>query len=154
MYRYEAVVAQLRQAILQQYAPGDKLPSIRQLSQTLACNKQTIQTALRVLKEEGLLYVRPKSGYYVLKRGVDALPPHSSSVVSPVPFPLADFELCLQEALRQSQRLDTEGELAGYPPLLEAMRDLLETYGVYTTTDELVITTGTQQALYLLLATM
>ena len=46
---------------------GSKLPSIRQLSQTYACSKDTAQRALLELKYQNYIYAVPKSGYYVLE---------------------------------------------------------------------------------------
>ena len=46
---------------------GSKLPSIRQLSQTYVCSKDTAQRALLDLKYQNYIYAVPKSGYYVLE---------------------------------------------------------------------------------------
>lgn len=46
---------------------GSKLPSIRQISQTYGCSKDTAQRALLELKYQNYIYAVPKSGYYVLE---------------------------------------------------------------------------------------
>lgn len=43
---------------------GDKLPSVRMLSQELAISINTIQQAYYCLEVEGLVEARPQSGYY------------------------------------------------------------------------------------------
>lgn len=44
---------------------GDKLPSVRTLSQELGVSINTVQQAYYCLEAEGLVEVRPQSGYYV-----------------------------------------------------------------------------------------
>ena len=50
------------------YAPGDRLPSIRQLSQQKRLSVSTVTQALRVLEDRGLINARPQAGYYVRQR--------------------------------------------------------------------------------------
>jgi DNA-binding GntR family transcriptional regulator len=47
------------------FAPGQLLPSIKALSNDYGVAGQTIQSALRVLKEEGLVISEPARGLYV-----------------------------------------------------------------------------------------
>ena len=63
---YQQVADDLK-ALIQQavYSPGDKLPSIRQLSTKRQVSIATIQRALEELEVRGLIEARPKSGFYV-----------------------------------------------------------------------------------------
>ncbi|MGB5996114.1 MAG: PLP-dependent aminotransferase family protein [Marinomonas sp.] len=57
------------------YKPGDKLPSVRQLSQEHGVSISTVQEAYRQLEQEILVEARPKSGYFVVqKQRIDNLP--------------------------------------------------------------------------------
>jgi len=47
-----------------QLAPGESLPSIRELHAKHGHSRQTVGKALRILEEEGLIYRVPGLGYY------------------------------------------------------------------------------------------
>lgn len=47
------------------YAPGDKLPSERELSEHFQVQRLTIRGALNQLLQDGTILVKPRSGYYV-----------------------------------------------------------------------------------------
>ncbi len=59
--------------------PGDRLPSVRKLRQQLGVSISTILEAYRLLEDEGLIAVRPQSGYYVKQSPY--LSPHE-----PIPY--------------------------------------------------------------------
>lgn len=48
-----------------QYAPGDKLPSVRELAQEASVNPNTMQKALSELERTGLVYSQRTSGRYI-----------------------------------------------------------------------------------------
>lgn len=47
------------------YAPGDKLPSVRELAQEASVNPNTMQKALSELERTGLVYAQRTSGRYI-----------------------------------------------------------------------------------------
>lgn len=47
------------------YAPGDKLPSVRELAQAASVNPNTMQKALSELERSGLVYSQRTSGRYI-----------------------------------------------------------------------------------------
>ncbi len=47
------------------YLPDDQLPSVRQLALKAAVNPNTMQKALTLLEEEGLLYTRGTVGRFI-----------------------------------------------------------------------------------------
>ncbi|MFF1867822.1 GntR family transcriptional regulator [Kitasatospora herbaricolor] len=66
---YMQAAAALRQEILEgRLAPGDKLPTARELQEKYGLASSTIQSALRVLKDEGLIYSVQSRGSYVRQR--------------------------------------------------------------------------------------
>src|SRR3954471_23983312 len=50
------------------FAPGDRLPSIRHLSQQKRLSISTVMQALRLLEDRGLIEARPQAGFYVRHR--------------------------------------------------------------------------------------
>ena len=48
--------------------PGDRAPSLRQLSQQLKVSITTVKQAYVALEDQGVLSVRPQSGFYVNNR--------------------------------------------------------------------------------------
>jgi DNA-binding transcriptional regulator YhcF (GntR family) len=47
------------------FEPGSKLPSVRELAQEAAVNPNTMQKALSILEENGLLYTNRTSGRFI-----------------------------------------------------------------------------------------
>ena len=67
------------------YRPGDRLPSVRALSQEHGVSLSTVQQAYRQLEDQGLVTPRPKSGYFVpASRHAPALPEVNHTVQRPV----------------------------------------------------------------------
>ncbi len=71
---YEQVWDGLRRLIITGVIPaGDKLPSVRSLSSSLAINPNTIQRAVEALEQEGYAYTVPgKGSFAALPTDVDA----------------------------------------------------------------------------------
>jgi DNA-binding transcriptional regulator YhcF (GntR family) len=66
---YVQVAGSLRAAILTKtLQPGEKLPSGSQLAERYGVARMTVQTAIRVLREEGLVVSRQGSGVFVRER--------------------------------------------------------------------------------------
>jgi len=62
------------------YPSGERLPSVRQASQQHGVSISTVLQAYSFLESQGLIKVRPQSGYYVCMRGDERLPePETSS---------------------------------------------------------------------------
>lgn len=154
MFKYQEVSLEIRQQIEEGiYKKGDRLSSIREMIQQYHCNKDTILKALHLLKEESLIYPVEKSGYYVLKNRVPVRNTTKIGLPNPMQFPIEDFRKCLNESVMASyEGINSQKEsIRGDRELIEAMVPLLESYGVYAKEGQLSITTGTQQALYILL---
>lgn len=66
---YQQVANALRAAILtRSFAPGEKLPSGPELSKRYGVARMTVQQAIRLLRDEGLVVSRQGSGVYVRER--------------------------------------------------------------------------------------
>jgi DNA-binding transcriptional MocR family regulator len=131
------------------FRPGDKLPSVRKLSDELGLNPATIVSAYRILSSEGLIESKAGSGAYVSRLpsaaptggslspapGADGLPSASPAVESAPAlldlslnapprelYPLEDLKRFIVEAI------DADGgaafdyqDSAGYPALKSAL---------------------------------
>ena len=63
---YEQLIAQFEYGILSgEIAPDGKLPSVRELSQRLSVNPNTLQRAYAEIERRGLCYSVPGSGRYL-----------------------------------------------------------------------------------------
>ena len=74
---YAVVYSSLRTQIFSgQYKTGDLLPSENQLCQEFHASRETVRKGLQQLENEGLIFARPKVGYFVSE------PNHSDMVLS------------------------------------------------------------------------
>ncbi len=63
---YGAIYSELRTQIFSgKYRPGDMLPSENQLCKDFSASRETVRKGLRELEQEGLIFSRPKIGYFV-----------------------------------------------------------------------------------------
>ena len=71
---YEQIMDNLRRLIISGgVAPGDRLPSVREMAAQLAINPNTIQRAYRELEIEGYLVTLPGKGTFVVEHpGLEA----------------------------------------------------------------------------------
>ncbi len=66
---YQQVANAIRTAIVSRtFTPGDKLPSLNELSTRYGVARMTVQQAMRVLRDEGLIVSRQGSGVFVRER--------------------------------------------------------------------------------------
>lgn len=64
---HEQVAAEIRRAIAEGEAkPGERLPPARHLAAVMGVNTNTVLRALRALRDEGLLDMRPRRGITVV----------------------------------------------------------------------------------------
>ncbi len=63
---YIQIVDQIkRQIVSGQYAPGDKLESVRELATTARVNPNTMQKALTLLEQDGLIHANRTAGRFI-----------------------------------------------------------------------------------------
>lgn len=77
-------------------APGDRLPSVRQLAQENGINPNTVSKAYIELEKNGYVYNIPKKGVYV--SDIDLKQSHSNQIVK-VLQPLKDSGVQKQELM-------------------------------------------------------
>ncbi len=133
---------------------GDRLPSIRLLSKKYDCSKSTVIKALNELSLQSYIYSVEKSGYYVFRNideksdDVDFV----SSLPDSAGFPFNDFKACVSETMdyRENYLFDYNSKLQGLGELIDSFYNLMNSYSVYAKKEQIVVTSGTQQALYIL----
>ncbi len=63
---YQQLIDQIAAGVARgQLRPNERLPSVRELSQTLVVNPNTVARAYTELEREGVLYTRPGLGVFV-----------------------------------------------------------------------------------------
>ena len=158
---------------------GDKLPSIRSLCNEYQMAKGTVLHALERLEARGLIEARPRSGYYVCLAAEQKIP--SDFVPAPLEARVSDvlleimqagsaFDLCpgagdesttglellnrsMNRAMRQQRgksHLYYDSPY-GLAPLREQLRQRLLKRGLTVSQDEICITSGCQNSLFLAL---
>jgi len=194
-FLYEQIENFLRKEIQSgALASGTRLPSTRNLAQSLGVNRITVSTAYAGLESEGLLFSKLGSGTYVASLFGVASPPHAggepvqdwplwqSTLIrrtwlptdqvreqlgmgfgssnghisfafgeAPVDlFPTDEFRWSLNDVLRRDQTSAMGyGDRAGYLPLRATIVHILASQGILTRPEEILITSGSTQAISL-----
>lgn len=152
--------------------PGTKMPSIRQLTLHLKVSRNTVETAYQQLQSEGYLESVPKSGMWVAEIEkpfwhpiarehpirLECKPPSEVLVdfeygnVDIEKFPLKQWKKCLIDAVDQeSNWLFQYSEKVGEWALRQEISNyLLQSRGVRTTSEQILITAGTQASMTLI----
>lgn len=168
---YQQLYASIRQSIENGHFPkGEKLPSIRKLSEDLHLSRTTVEAAYQQLCVEGYVKTRPQSGFFVAT-GTVSLPRTASSVFSisaPSAVPQYQYQFgtdsvdssCtdikiwrrhIRDVLNRQEVIASYGDPQGEP----ALRAALSAYsfgvrGVTAKPEQIVVGAGTQPLLYLL----
>ncbi|MEW8956825.1 PLP-dependent aminotransferase family protein [Clostridium sp.] len=160
MYKYLEVLNNIEALIYKEmYKAGDKLPSIKKLSEYYGCNKSTVIRALEELEKNHMIYSIPKSGYYVVKSkntlrdNMDhkLIWDFESSSPDPNIFPYLDFQHCINKAIDiYKNDLFIYGTPQGLPSLIKVVKKQLENYQVFAREENICITSGVQQNLAIL----
>ncbi|MEZ4374445.1 MAG: PLP-dependent aminotransferase family protein [Polyangiaceae bacterium] len=154
--------------------PGARMPPVRALEHQLGISKNTVQAAYDELCQRGVLEARSRAGVFV-RQPDDYLPPPERDLSAPAPHlnslavdhqarlasgdtylsaVFVDPELLPHKQLSDCIRsvlslpgLPTFYDAQGYPPLRELIAARLCARGIRTSADEVLVTTGSQQAL-------
>ncbi len=151
----EAIKLQLADGSL---IAGSKLPSVRQFSEDFLCSKNTVIKAYAELEKEHLIYSVPKSGYYVVsefqheKKENEVIDFLSAGPDKNV-MPYVEFQHCMNQAIEQyKEELFTYSDQQGLHSLRVQVVNYLQSLQVFTQPERVVVVSGSQQALNLLVA--
>ncbi len=188
-YRYKRVEQELSRHIeAGDLVPGDKLPSLRQMSSSLQVSISTVSHAYEELEKRGLIESRPRSGYFVRSefrriptpeiKTTQKIEPHTvtkNKLIQTALETVGNKDLlplgvvCPSNELLPTRQLakimnsvirENPFETAGYemiPGNLDLRRQIAFRSvdgGSSMTADELIITTGAMEALYISLRTL
>ncbi|MDF2522428.1 MAG: GntR family transcriptional regulator, partial [Clostridiales bacterium] len=161
--KYQTVIDFIKQEITnKKLKPGSKLPSIQEVSKMLQCNKDTVIRAYNELGKEHLVYSVPKSGYYLVSKKeqekcvpiadcIDFCPYIYSNRVIP------DIELqhCLNQSidLYKDKMLTVNDVSGGIESLRKTIQKQLQDLQVFTTPENIFVTSGSQQSISILVNT-
>lgn len=94
---YEQVAGRLAGLIEKgTFRAGERIPSVRQLSQQQGVSISTVLQAYTLLEDRGLIEARPQSGYYVRERVHERLPEPGMSAPSQDPSMISLQDLIMQ----------------------------------------------------------
>lgn len=163
---YQALAGGVRALVRTGSLPlGTRLPGEREVAEALGVSRTTVTAAYDLLRDEGFLVSRRGSGT------VTTLPPGAgdrapatlgtqddalvdlSAAAPTAPPQLA--EACAAALDQLPRHLDHTGYLPlGLPELRRAVADRYTARGVPTRPDQVLVTTGAQQAIHLLMTTL
>ncbi len=127
---YEEVARQIERLILKKLQPGDKLPSERELAETLGVSRSSIRDAIRSLELMGLVEPRQGAGTVVLEISASSLVnplanaiKHKGELISE----LLDFRKMLEPPLAaRAATHASEEEVAEMEEILERQQHKLQ----------------------------
>ncbi|HYP06838.1 MAG TPA: PLP-dependent aminotransferase family protein [Bryobacteraceae bacterium] len=133
---------------------GERLPPTRELAGRLGLNRTTVSAAYEVLESEGLIKGHVGRGSYVhYKTTAPTEPSGTISFASSRPaedeFPVAAFQATCREAISgpSAHAILQLGSPSGFAPLRQYLLDEARAEGVVGPGDDILITSGCQQAL-------
>ena len=176
---YRQLYETLRDSIASGILPdGYRLPATRELAGQFGLNRATISSAYELLEKDGLITGHVGRGSFVANRnptksGVNwnhvlgSFRPPSTPAAAPLAnfansrpsdllFPLDDFRTSCDEVIQSGevQGILQLGSPFGYPPLRRYLLDQARAEGAAHDSDDILITSGCQQAIHLLQTTL
>ncbi|MGG7617842.1 PLP-dependent aminotransferase family protein [Bacillus coreaensis] len=169
---YESILQRMERS---EWTAGEKLPSIRELSLELNVHRLTVFKAYQMLKQQGKVLVKDKSGYYVLgnshsthadehiqanKKRYTLSDIHEQSVQYQFSKALIDPNLLPNHYLSDYVKkvfdlypkvLSTYSTVQGDIELREVLADYFtKRYKTHLSHEDILITSGSQQAIHLI----
>lgn len=142
----------------------EKLPSKRRISKHLNISQNTVESAYNQLLDEGYIYSKERSGYFVEE--IDWMKPIKTksciidnnkkdrkkykydftySGIDAINFPIKDYQKMYRKSLKETNIFKNLGDPQGYFPLRKSItKYLLSSRGVDVSPDDIVISAGTE----------
>lgn len=158
MLKYEEVIDYIQNEISAgNFTYKKRLPSIRAISKLFNCSIGTVIKAYDKLEKDNIVYPSPKSGYYLLENfhnnnhSNNTTIDFSSGVPDIKSFPYKDFQHCLNKSVDlYKETLFTYSNPRGLTSLTHVLSKHLQQHQIFTSSDNIVITSSSQQALTIL----
>ena len=140
-------------------AQGSRLPATRELAGQIGLNRTTVSAAYALLESEGLIRGHVGRGSFVSggkNGGATGPSSFSRSRPSELLFPLEEFRKTCAEVIASPDAASILqlGSPSGYPPLRRYLLEQARAEGVARESDDILITSGCQQAFDLLQRTV
>ncbi|MBB6214473.1 DNA-binding transcriptional MocR family regulator [Anaerosolibacter carboniphilus] len=155
--KYELIIGYIERLIAEKHVnQGDRLPSIRFLAEKYGCNKSTVIRAYQELELNHKIYSIPKGGFYLVEKNPGNHDEYDSidfSEVMPDPklLPYKEFNHCINRAVElYKDSLFSYGDAQGLKSLRKALLNHFSEHQIFTSADNIFITSGAQQALSIL----
>lgn len=155
--KYHVIADYIREQIsVGNISPGEKMPSVRDLCDRFSCTKATAVRAYYELKEQGIVYAVPGSGYYLINNftehnHADDIVDFSGTSLDIRSLPYDEFQPCIGQAINKyKENLFSYTDPQGLESLIETLRRHLENHQVFASNERIYVTTGSQQALNIL----
>lgn len=136
---------------------GEKLPTIRELSEKFECSKQTVVHAYEKLQSSHIIYSIPQSGYYLVdkketyKGEVNKVINFSSGAPDESILCYEDFQHCINQAIETYKvALFNYSSPKGLSELCCTLKKHFEEYQIFCKEEQIFITSGSQQAINIL----
>lgn len=136
---------------------GEKMPTIRELSEKFECSKQTVVHAYEKLQLAHVVYSIPQNGYYLVDRkeiykdNLNKIIDFSAGSPDESTLPYEEFQHCLNQAIEiYKATLFNYSSPKGLTGLIETLKIYFEDYQIFCSLEDIFITSGSQQAINIL----
>lgn len=157
MSKYDKIVDYINEEILNENIKcGEKLPTIRELSEKFQCSKQTVVHAYEKLQSSHVVYSIPQSGYYLVDKKkvhkeLNKIINFSSGAPDESILCYEDFQHCINKAINVYKvTLFNYSPPKGLKELCHTLKKYFEDYQVFCGEEDIFITSGSQQAINIL----
>ncbi|QAA35167.1 PLP-dependent aminotransferase family protein [Clostridium manihotivorum] len=138
------------------YKSGQRMPSIRKLSQKYNCSQNTVVKAFNILRYNHIIYSIPQSGYYVVEKTLKNDMPSSSIIHFDTGNPTIgtmntpDLKHCLDRAVDIYKNNSLNNTMYGVASLRKLLAKYLSDFQIFVDMKNIFVTLGVQQTLSIL----
>lgn len=134
---------------------GDRLLSVREGAKVYDASPSTVLKAYEGLIDDSVVYNQPRKGYFIIDKPAKTVTATQIDFRSPNPtgvlLPFKDFKQCVNVALNTyEEQVFQYADPLGLTELREAVAKQLMDNQVFATSEEIAITSGSQQSIDIL----
>ena len=158
LLKYEEIIEYIKNNIkTEKLNHPKKLPSIRSIQKLFQCSTGTVLKAYAKLEQEHIIYSVPKSGYYIINdfhnqnSSKQNIIDFSAVNLNSEAFPYKNFQHCLNKSIDlYKEKLFAYSDPKGLNSLIKVLTKHIQNYQIFTKSDNILITSSSQQALNIL----